>query len=897
MKNKHIALIALAASLSLPAEAQETVMSKTDVTNGFVAQTYSGRAVCHDPSVFMDTITSKTTTTYYIYGSHLGRATTTNLSNKTAWNSFGAGEERTDATNSLFANVNGTRVNYADAYSTHAVTTVKDKDGNEVQFGNFDVHKWQYTGYSIRGNEWAPDVIWNKTMKKWCMYMSVNGDRWASSIVCLTSNSPRGPWIYQGPVVFSGFQGTYDHVGFTKTKDYQHTDLEIAIGKVSSLPSRYNIGDKWGTYWPNCIDPCVFYDDDDNLWMTYGSWSGGIFMLKLNPENGLRDYEYKFPYQVNNSTVAAGAANANCTSDPYFGKKIAGGYYVSGEASYVEKIGDYYFLFMSYGGLQSDGGYQMRVFRSTKPEGPYKDIQGNSAIYSSYQMNYGSGSRTNRGVLLMGGYKWDTMKDPEIAQGHNSAFTNKNGHAMVVYHTRSNNWGEGHQVRVHELFLNEDGWLVASPYEYSGEAKTQEDIATTELFTTADIVGTYQLIRHTYCQDTGSKAYQTPVNIYLNEDGTVTGAYSGTWTVTPGTSFIALKLGTVTYKGVLTSQTMDFSTKRALCIAAVSSSSGSFTNTSNCTKGLEIWASKADAKAAISYTYKNVKSPVKEGQIITSNVTLPTAGLLGAEITWTTSDPTVISANGMMQGNGSAVLTMEIRKDGSVYRESYNVTVQDDIPTAYPEVGAKDFSTGYRGAYSEPYTLKKGEVMRFKFYNYEKPGNTQNWCNWLLCCFNNTSRSTEYFTLRADNWEVKSGSNNGCSSQFNWDTFCKDMDGALVNMTVSYTAAGKVEMSALITTTTGKEMTYTYTYPSTLSLDQVVLFFSVEKAYISYPVPVVPGDVNGDGEVDVFDVTAIAAYILDPATEGVNVKNADVNGDGVVDVFDITEVCNIILEQ
>ena len=70
------------------------------------------------------------------------------------------------------------------------------------------------------------------------------------------------------------------------------------------------------------------------------------------------------------------------TADVDFGKKIAGGYYVSGEASYIQKIGQYYYLFMSYGGLNAVAGgdwpygavgYQMRVFRSEKPDGPYMD--------------------------------------------------------------------------------------------------------------------------------------------------------------------------------------------------------------------------------------------------------------------------------------------------------------------------------------------------------------------------------------------------------------------------------------------------------------------------------------------------------------------------------------------
>ena len=79
----------------------------------------------------------------------------------------------------------------------------------------------------------------------------------------------------------------------------------------------------WGEYWPNCIDPCVFYDDDDNLWMSYGSWSGGIYMIRLDKENGLRDYTYTFPYQINGKDATPGSYNQACTSDPYFGKKIA----------------------------------------------------------------------------------------------------------------------------------------------------------------------------------------------------------------------------------------------------------------------------------------------------------------------------------------------------------------------------------------------------------------------------------------------------------------------------------------------------------------------------------------------------------------------------------------------
>ena len=54
-------------------------------------------------------------------------------------------------------------------------------------------------------------------------------------------------------------------------------------------------------------------------------------MLELDENTGLRDYDVSYTLTGNGDAV---------TIDPYYGKKIAGGYYVSGEASYIEYIGD-----------------------------------------------------------------------------------------------------------------------------------------------------------------------------------------------------------------------------------------------------------------------------------------------------------------------------------------------------------------------------------------------------------------------------------------------------------------------------------------------------------------------------------------------------------------------------
>ena len=56
------------------------------------------------------------------------------------------------------------------------------------------------------------------------------------------------------------------------------------------------------------------------------------------------------------------------------------------------------------------------------------------------------------------------------------------------------------------------------------------------------------------------------------------------------------------------------------------------------------------------------------------------------------------------------------------------------------------------------------------------------------------------------------------------------------------------------------------------------------------------GDVNGDGEVNVTDVTMIVEYVLGQHNSSFIVANADVNGDGNITVTDVAEAVNIILD-
>ena len=526
------------------------------------------RVSVHDPSVVWDPASQ----TYYIFGSHRAVAKSTDMIN---WTEVKKGK----LDNNTLVGVPWQTATSDNAYSKDAfripATKIVKKGGAEIDLPEFDAVKWSArggnqgnaNGYDVSGNLWAPDVIWNEAMHKWCMYMSVNGNSWYSSIVLLTADDIEGPYLYQGPVVISGFYN-----GDT----YKDTDLEVVLGSLDALPDRYKTGNRWGERWPNNIDPCVFYDEEGKLWISYGSWSGGIWMLELDEETGLRDYDVNYELKGTGNGI---------TVDPYFGKKIAGGYYVSGEASYIEHIGDYYYLFMSYGYFVSGGtnpndkndyntgGYNMRVFRSEAPDGPYKDMNGTNAVYNSYQVNFGENAETNRGINILGAYKdWGNQakgNNGERSQGHNSIIAAEDGRTYLVYHTRFQNRQEAHEVRVHQVFMSKNGWLVAAPFEYTGEQVTSADIATTQQIANDQIPGDYKLLIHKYKLDHTKKEAVSPVDIQLNADGTISGSQTGTWKTEEGTSYVIIKLGSTTYYGVFVEQTLEPTDDKAVAFTAV----------------------------------------------------------------------------------------------------------------------------------------------------------------------------------------------------------------------------------------------------------------------------------------------------------------------------------------
>ena len=340
---------------------------------------------------------------------------------------------------------------------------------------------------------WASDVQQLADGRYYLYYCTCEGSSPLSALGLAVSDRPEGPYKDLGIFLKSGMPG------------YDATQL------------------------PNVIDPHTFYDKDGKLWMVYGSYSGGIFILEMDEYTG-------FPIEGQG-----------------YGKKLLGKNHARIEAPYIlySEETDYYYLFLSFGGLNANDGYNIRVCRSRNPDGPYVDALGQDMIAcgGSDGSYFNDPDYEIYGVKLMGSHQWEPYETDHSKKatgykspGHNSAWYDaQTGRYFLIFHTRFVSQGERYNVRVHEFFMNEDGWPVVSPLRYAGE--TAAPVAT------ENQAGVYKVILHE--RDINLDVHTSKV-VTLNTDGSVSGDLSGSWTSSDGMK-LTITLDGISYDGVIQS--------------------------------------------------------------------------------------------------------------------------------------------------------------------------------------------------------------------------------------------------------------------------------------------------------------------------------------------------------
>lgn len=116
-------------------------------------------------------------------------------------------------------------------------------------------------------------------------------------------------------------------------------------------------------------------------------------------------------------------------------------------------------------------------------------------------------------------------------------------------------------------------------------------------------------------------------------------------------------------------------------------------------------------------------------------------------------------------------------------------------------------------------------------------------------------------------------------------------DGTAVPGMVAYDAANPLHQTG-IKMISAKPENATVVPPITYAVEGIAAY-GVTTAKFEAPVVVVPGDVNGDGQVTASDITSLYSIILN--NDWSNAVNADQNGDGEITAADITAVYNVLL--
>ncbi|WP_347332267.1 LamG-like jellyroll fold domain-containing protein [Marinimicrobium locisalis] len=557
----------------------------------------------HDPSVI------KTDGTYYIFGSHLAAAQSDDLIN---WSELVPliSENHLVDESELFGN----------NYTSEIAEGIAWTDG--------------YTG------NWAADVVKAPNGKFWFYYNHCAQEDAAepgqpgdcnnrSYLGLAESDSIDGPYKDKGVFLRSGYRSAAEFEQFP-----------LDDGQTS-----------WsGAVDPNVIDPTAFYDRDGNLWMVYGSYSGGIFVLAMDETTGMPE------------------------EGQGYGTHLVGGDYraIEGAFAMYSPESDYFYLFYSVAGFAADGGYNIRIARSRNPQGPYMDPAGNNIADIDGTLEIGG--------KLMGGFEFTKELGEAgeswgyLSPGHNSAYYDEeSGRHILVTHTRFPststdypNTPEAHAVRVHEMFVNKAGWLVASPQRYVPlEGENTVDVE--------DIPGYYKFINH------GTESNTSAIRsdyVTLNEDRSVTGADTGSW-FPQGGDAIRLELESGSYNGVVKWQWDDRKGELVPTFSAMAAS------------GATVWGSRTDPISATAEALATVEQELEikpELTVEDEGYAIPMTGKSGATISWESSNEYYIGTDGSVfiptpdRGDQSVILMATIELNGQATTKEFAVTL-----TARPE--------------------------------------------------------------------------------------------------------------------------------------------------------------------------------------------------------------------
>ncbi|MBV9851168.1 MAG: family 43 glycosylhydrolase [Armatimonadetes bacterium] len=192
----------------------------------------------------------------------------------------------------------------------------------------------------------------------------------------------------------------------------------------------------------NDIDPCVFEDAAGAMWLSYGSFSSGIKLIKLDPATGRQATDDTHVYSISSN----------------------------GEASYVYYRDGYYYLWVNWDSCCSGSRsrYNIRMGRSRTVTGPYLDTHGKDMMQGG-------------GTLFLGSVVDDGTgrpPDDEVGPGHVGILHDADGYWLSTHYEWARDRQGATTVNVQRLAWDSDGWpravLDPGPYKLTSFLSTHE---------------------------------------------------------------------------------------------------------------------------------------------------------------------------------------------------------------------------------------------------------------------------------------------------------------------------------------------------------------------------------------------------------------------------------------
>jgi len=408
-------------------------------------------------------------------------------------------------------------------YSTDVGYGIDVRAGIQIRKSK-DLVEWQFVGWVFNNiptkaadyikaqggtpnaDLWAPEIV--KHGSEYRLYFSLASNKSRVSCIGLaTAASPTGPWTEQGLVVVStdGYAGT------------------------------------------NAIDPTVVTTPAGDQWMVYGSAWDGLYEVKLNPETGFTAGSGDRGKRIVRRGMTGGMYNGNLEGPELI--------YNANEQKY--------YLFVAYDWLETK--YNVRVFRSDNPDGPFLDYNGTDVD-----------NQADNGPMIIAPYKFENHAGWQ-GVSHCTVFDDGDGQYFIAHQGRPVVDKYFMDLHVRKLFWTPDGWPVASPERYAWEDNS--------LVPKDSIVGNWERIVLNYTvvpgygneQTSPNLQYSTPLSI--DASGTLNGDASNTWTY--NAPWLQMNWNNGTIEKVFVQEGRDWENKKNTII---------FTGLNN--NGIAVWGKK-----------------------------------------------------------------------------------------------------------------------------------------------------------------------------------------------------------------------------------------------------------------------------------------------------------------